>query len=55
MKRAAIAYTYDEPEGGFEALVQAIVCKDQIGWREKARHIILFITDNYSHLVFFFY
>nr|CAH0109134.1 unnamed protein product [Daphnia galeata] len=50
VKRAEIVSTYDEPEGGFEALAQVIVCKDQIGWREKARHIILMITDNYSHL-----
>ncbi|EFX68653.1 hypothetical protein DAPPUDRAFT_301280 [Daphnia pulex] len=51
VQRAGIVNTYDEPEGGFEALVQAIVCTNEIGWREKARHIILLITDNYSHLL----
>ncbi|XP_032788871.2 integrin beta-PS [Daphnia magna] len=50
VNRAEIVETYDEPEGGLEALVQATVCTSQIGWRAKARHIILMITDNYSHL-----
>ena len=25
----------DAPEGGFDAIMQAIVCKDEIGWRDK--------------------
>ena len=51
LKGSEIIFTYDEPEGGLDALVQAIVCKDQIGWRERARHIIVFATDAHSHLV----
>lgn len=40
----------DAPESGFEALVQAMKC-NQIGWREKARRIVLLATDDYPHLV----
>ena len=46
-----ITATYDLPEGGFEALVQVMVCANQIGWRKKARHIVILATDDYSHLV----
>ncbi|XP_017784338.1 PREDICTED: integrin beta-PS-like [Nicrophorus vespilloides] len=40
----------DTPEGGFDALMQAMVCKDVIGWRETARRIIVFSTDATSHI-----
>lgn len=42
--------TFDVPEGGFDALLQAMVCKDQIGWRERSRRLIVFATDAHSHL-----
>ena len=42
---------HDEPEGAFEALLQAIVCKQQIGWRNESRHIIVLATDDYPHIV----
>ncbi|XP_022914249.2 integrin beta-PS-like [Onthophagus taurus] len=40
----------DSPEGGFDALMQAIVCKNAIGWREDARHLLIFSTDAESHI-----
>jgi len=46
----AIVVSYDNPEGGFEALVQSIVCQQQIGWRDRARKLIVFATDAHSHL-----
>ena len=39
----------DAPEGGFDAIMQAIVCKDEIGWREKARKLLVFSTDAGFH------
>ncbi|XP_057381290.1 integrin beta-PS-like [Daphnia carinata] len=45
-----IVTTFDVPEGGFDALLQAMVCKDQIGWRERSRRLIVFATDAHSHL-----
>ncbi|KAI9549957.1 hypothetical protein GHT06_007613 [Daphnia sinensis] len=46
----SIVTTFDVPEGGFDALLQAMVCKDQIGWRERSRRLIVFATDAHSHL-----
>ncbi|GBP10848.1 Integrin beta-PS [Eumeta japonica] len=39
----------DSPEGGFDAIMQAIVCKSQIGWRDQARHLLVFSTDAGYH------
>jgi protocadherin alpha len=39
----------DAPEGGFDAIMQAIVCRNQIGWREKARRLLVFSTDAGFH------
>ncbi|PIK50527.1 beta-C integrin subunit, partial [Apostichopus japonicus] len=40
----------DNPEGGLDALLQATVCSEQIGWRERARHMLLFSTDSPFHI-----
>ncbi|KAK7474298.1 hypothetical protein BaRGS_00034433 [Batillaria attramentaria] len=34
----------DRPEGGFDAIMQAIVCK-KMGWRDNSRQIIIFGSD----------
>ena len=39
----------DAPEGGFDAIMQAIVCKNEIGWRDKARRLLVFSTDAGFH------
>lgn len=39
----------DAPEGGFDAIMQAVVCREQIGWREKARRLLVFSTDAGFH------
>ena len=33
------------PKDTVDAIMQAIVCKDQIGWRNKARKLLVFSTD----------
>ncbi|KAK4323390.1 hypothetical protein Pmani_005908 [Petrolisthes manimaculis] len=45
---AQISGNMDSPEGGFDALMQAMVCQD-IGWRQQARKIIVFSTDDKFH------
>jgi integrin beta 1 len=44
-----ISGNLDAPEGGFDAIMQAIVCKDEIGWRDQARRLLLFSTDEGFH------
>eukprot|EP00057_Strongylocentrotus_purpuratus_P012905 XP_011667379.1 PREDICTED: integrin beta-1-A [Strongylocentrotus purpuratus] len=39
----------DTPEGGFDALMQIAVCGEVIGWRPKARHLVIFTTDASFH------
>lgn len=40
----------DGPEGGLDAMMQVIVCTKEIGWRQKARHLIVFSTDAIFHI-----
>ena len=47
--RAPVSGNLDAPEGGFDAIMQAIVCKNEIGWRDSARHLLLFTTDAGFH------
>eukprot|EP00102_Acyrthosiphon_pisum_P022565 XP_016659775.1 PREDICTED: integrin beta-PS-like [Acyrthosiphon pisum] len=49
VQRAPVSGNLDAPEGGFDAIMQAIVCRDQIGWRERARRLLLFSTDAGFH------
>ncbi|XP_018010341.1 integrin beta-6 [Hyalella azteca] len=39
----------DSPEGGFDALLQALACKEQIRWRDEAAKILLYSTDAVFH------
>ncbi|XP_043256533.1 integrin beta-PS-like isoform X1 [Colletes gigas] len=50
VKQAPISANVDTPEGGFDAMMQAIVCTKEIGWRQNARRLIVFSTDAVSHL-----
>ncbi|XP_043487353.1 integrin beta-PS-like [Polistes fuscatus] len=40
----------DIPEDLFDALMQAIVCSNEIGWREKARHLLVLSTEGTFHM-----
>ncbi|XP_041673033.1 integrin beta-3a [Cheilinus undulatus] len=40
----------DAPEGGFDAIMQAVVCKDKIGWRPDASHLLVYTTDAKTHI-----
>ena len=39
----------DNLEGALDGVVQSILCKEQVGWVQHARKIILVATDGYLH------
>uniref|UniRef100_H2YJU2 Integrin beta n=1 Tax=Ciona savignyi TaxID=51511 RepID=H2YJU2_CIOSA len=39
----------DNPEGGLDAMMQAIVCKESINWRKDATHLLVYSTDASFH------
>lgn len=43
-------YNRDYPEGGLDALAQAMACKDVIGWRNQSTKIIILTTDAPFHI-----
>jgi len=49
VRDAAVSGNLDAPEGGFDAIMQAVVCKERIGWRAKARRLLVFSTDAGFH------
>lgn len=49
VKDAHVSGNLDAPEGGFDAIMQAVVCQKQIGWREQARRLLVFSTDAGFH------
>ncbi|XP_067865176.1 integrin beta-8 isoform X2 [Heterodontus francisci] len=50
VEKQRISGNEDTPEGGLDALLQVAVCESQIGWRKEAKHLLLLITDQLSHL-----
>lgn len=50
VKNAPVSGNVDFPEGGFDGLMQVMVCKDHVGWRSKARKLIVFCTDAAFHM-----
>uniref|UniRef100_A0A8C0GGI7 Integrin beta n=1 Tax=Chelonoidis abingdonii TaxID=106734 RepID=A0A8C0GGI7_CHEAB len=43
-----ISGNLDTPEGGFDAIMQAAVCEEQIGWRNVTR-LLVFTSDDVFH------
>ncbi|KAG5882993.1 hypothetical protein JTB14_004332 [Gonioctena quinquepunctata] len=50
VESAKVSGNLDSPEGGLDAIMQAIVCKKKIQWRDQARHLIVFSTDAEFHI-----
>ena len=44
-----ISTSSDDPEGTLDAMMQAVVCTDVVGWREEARKVLLVMTDALMH------
>ncbi|KAM4697887.1 integrin beta-6 [Rhinophrynus dorsalis] len=49
IKQQKISANIDTPEGGFDAIMQAAVCKEKIGWRNGSLHLLVFVGDADSH------
>jgi integrin beta 1 len=49
VRDARISGNLDGPEGGLDAIMQAIVCRTEIGWRQDARKMLLYTTDATFH------
>ncbi|XP_053263922.1 integrin beta-6 [Podarcis raffonei] len=49
VKEQKISANIDTPEGGFDAIMQAAVCKEKIGWRNDSLHLLVFVSDADSH------
>ncbi|XP_073329581.1 integrin beta-5 [Pagrus major] len=50
VQKQMVSRNRDAPEGGFDAILQAAVCKSEIGWRKEAYHLLVFATDDVPHL-----
>ena len=48
IKNLKHAGNVDDPEGGFDALMQVMKCKKDIGWHKNSRKMIILMTDRYS-------
>ncbi|KAK7075788.1 Integrin beta-1, partial [Halocaridina rubra] len=49
VQKAPVSGNLDAPEGGFDAIMQAVVCQEQIRWRQEARRLLVFSTDAGFH------
>ncbi|KAG7334841.1 hypothetical protein KOW79_001437 [Hemibagrus wyckioides] len=49
VRKQQVSRNRDSPEGGLDAIMQAVVCKDIVGWRPDASHLLVFTTDATSH------
>ncbi|CAL8104337.1 unnamed protein product [Orchesella dallaii] len=50
VQNARISRNLDEPEGTLDALMQAITCVKEIGWRNDSRKLIVVATDGPFHI-----
>lgn len=50
VRESTVASGLDGPEGGFDAIMQAIVCETEIGWRSEARRLLVFAGDAEPHM-----
>ncbi|KAM8895404.1 integrin beta-6 isoform 1-T1 [Spinachia spinachia] len=44
-----VSANIDVPECGFDAVMQAAVCGDKIGWRKDSMRLLVFVSDADSH------
>ncbi|KAF7491918.1 Integrin beta-1 [Sarcoptes scabiei] len=49
VQSAKISGNLDSPEGTLDALMQVMVCREEIGWRENSDKIIVVATDEEFH------
>ncbi|KAG7275078.1 hypothetical protein CRUP_004844 [Coryphaenoides rupestris] len=49
VSRQRVSANIDVPECGFDAVMQAAVCGDKIGWRNDSMRLLVFVSDADSH------
>ncbi|VDP32143.1 unnamed protein product [Soboliphyme baturini] len=49
VNESAVSGNLDAPEGGFDAIIQSLVCRKEVGWRQNARKMMVFSTDAGFH------
>ncbi|XP_075443290.1 integrin beta-8 isoform X2 [Ascaphus truei] len=52
VSKQKLSANIDDPEGAFDAMLQAAVCHKDIGWRKEAKRLLIMMTDQTSHLAF---
>lgn len=50
MKNQELIGNNDDPESGLDGLMQAMVCHDEIGWRNESHRLIIYSSDSTFHL-----
>lgn len=49
LQNLVISTSSDNPEGTLDAMMQAVVCTNVVGWRKESHKILLVITDDSMH------
>ncbi|KAL2087573.1 hypothetical protein ACEWY4_016401 [Coilia grayii] len=49
VSKQQVSANIDQPECGFDAIMQAAVCGDKIGWRNDSMRLLVFVSDDDSH------
>uniref|UniRef100_A0A672SKA3 Integrin beta n=1 Tax=Sinocyclocheilus grahami TaxID=75366 RepID=A0A672SKA3_SINGR len=49
ISKQQVSANMDVPEGGFDAIMQAAVCGDRIGWQNNSMKLLVFVSDADSH------
>lgn len=49
IRKQRVSANIDLLEGGFDAIMQAAVCGDKIGWRNDSMRLLVFVSDADSH------
>ncbi|XP_058062590.1 integrin beta-nu [Anopheles bellator] len=50
VKQSSVTGNIDNLEGGLDALMQVLVCENQIGWGNNTRKIVVVATDGWLHM-----
>ncbi|KAH0629498.1 hypothetical protein JD844_011600, partial [Phrynosoma platyrhinos] len=49
LMKERVSGNLDPPEGGFDAILQTAVCRENIGWRNDSTHLLVFSTESAFH------
>ncbi|KAL3832478.1 hypothetical protein ACJMK2_024118 [Sinanodonta woodiana] len=49
MKHLNTSANWDVMEGGLDGVMQAVVCQDEIGWRNESRRVLVYFSDAGFH------